>query len=145
MTPRPPNKLMTNLRGPLQVTSNVGPTYTLRDLVTTKTVFTHVSRLREFHFDKERVDPLAIAVKDSGQYLVESILDHKGYTGKGNYRQISKLLFLVKWVGYEEPDWQPWKNLHRNFLTHEYMKDFPYLAKKIPKRYTDDNDIEVEE
>jgi hypothetical protein len=47
MTPRPPNKLMTNLKGPLQVVSNVGPTYTLRDLVTTKTVFTHVSRLRK--------------------------------------------------------------------------------------------------
>jgi len=141
MTPRPPNKLMTNLRGPLQVTSNVGPTYTLRDLVTTKTVFTHVSRLREFHYDKERVDPLAIAVKDSGQYLVERILDHKGYTGKGNQRQISKLTFLVKWVGYEEPDWQPWKNLHKNFLTHEYMKDYPYLAKKIPQRYTDGDDL----
>jgi len=136
MTPRPPNKLMTSLRGPLQVTSNVGPTYMLRDLVTTKTVFTHVSRLREFHYDEERVDPLTIAVKDSGQFLVERILGHKGYTGKG---KISKLLFLVKWVGYEEPDWQPWQNLHMNFLAHEYMKDFPYLARNIPKRYTDDD------
>jgi len=145
MTPRPPNKLMTNLKGPLQVISNVGPTYTLRDLVTTKTVFTHVSRLREFHYDRERVDPLTIAVKDSGQFLVERILDHKGYTGKGLHRMISKLQFLVKWVGYEQPDWQPWSNLHKNLLTHDYMRTIPCLAKKIPKRYTDDNDIEVEE
>ena len=145
MTPRPPNKLMTNLKGPLQVISNVGPTYMLRDLVTTKTVFTHVSRLREFHYDRERVDPLTIAVKDSGQFLVERILDHKGYTGKGMHKIISKLQFLVKWVGYEQPDWQPWSNLHKNLLTHDYMRTIPCLAKKIPKRYTDDNDIEVEE
>ena len=143
MTPRPPNKLMTNLKGPLQVISNEGPTYRLRDLVTTKTVFTHVSRIRDFHYDKERVNPLTVAVKDSGQFLVERILNHRGFTGKGNQRRISELEFLVKWVGYAEPDWQPWANLHKNVLTHDYMKTIPCLAKKIPERYTIEEDIEV--
>ena len=82
-------------------------------------------------------------MKDSGQYLVERILEHKGYTGKGKHKQRSKLFFLVKWLGYEVPDWQPWKNLHTNTITHNYMKEIPYLVKLIPERYTDD-DIEVE-
>ena len=141
MIPRPPNKLMTNLKGPLQVISNKGPTYILRDLVTTKSVHAHVSRLREFHYDKERVNPLAVAVKDSDQYLVERVLNHKGFTGTGKQRERSKLLFLVKWLGYEEPEWQPWKNLHTNIKAHEYMKEIPYLKKLIPERYTDDEDV----
>jgi hypothetical protein len=38
-----------------------------------------------------------------GKYKVEKILEKRK---KGNSYE-----YLVKWVGYEEPDWQPAKNL----------------------------------
>lgn len=135
MNPRPPNKLMTNLKGPLQVISHDGPAYLLRDMVSTRPVSAHVSRLRLFEYDKERINPVEVAAKDAGAYLVEKVLDHRNYNAKTRLR--SNLEFLVKWVGYEETTWEPWSSLHSNLRTHEYMEDIHYLKKLIPKRYTD--------
>ena len=140
MRPRPPNKLLTNLRGPLQVVSNTGAEYTLRDASTTKDITVHVSRMREFHFDETRVNPLAVTVKNSDQFLVNAVINHTGYTGKGKQKKVSDLRLLVKWVGYEEPEWHPWKNFSANVIAHNYMKGFPELKKVIPKRY-----LQVEE
>ena len=67
--PRPPNKLLTNLRGPLTVLSNQGAEYTLRDPSTVTDIQVHISRMRRFHYDKERVDPLAVVVKDTEQLI----------------------------------------------------------------------------
>ena len=140
MRPRPPNKLLTPLRGPLIVISNNGPAYTLRDETTTNLIVAHVSRLREFFHDKERVNPVEIAMKDTDQFLVESILDHRGYSGHRNDRKTSRLEFLVKWVGYPEPEWLPWRNLYANSIAHDYMKLHPTLRKVIPKRYLQEMD-----
>ena len=117
LRPRPPNKLLTQLRGPLKVISNNGPAYTLRDETsTTKMIVAHVSRLRVFHYDLERVDPVQIAMKDTDQFLVESILAHRGYSGNPGQNKTSKLEFLIKWVGFEEPEWLPWRNLYANSI-----------------------------
>ena len=141
LRPRPPNKLLTQLRGPLKVISNNGPAYTLRDETsTTKMVVAHVSRLRAFHYDLERVDPVQVAMKDTDQFLVESVLDDRGYTGRHGKKKSSNLEFLIKWVGYEEPEWLPWKNLYTNSIAHAYMKLNPALSRLIPKRFLNDED-----
>ena len=136
--PMPPHKLMTNLRGPLQVITNSGANYSLRDEATGRIVQAHVSRLTPFLYDKDRVDPVAIAAKDSDQYLVERIVNHRGYTGTGASNKISKLWLEVKWVGFEETDWQQWTgNLNKNIRAHDYMRQFPYLKKHIGKHFQD--------
>ena len=138
MRPRPPHKLLTNLKGPLKVMSSVGPAYTLRDDTSaTKDLVVHVSRLREFYYDRERVNPTEVAMKDTDQYLVEAILDHRGYTGQGSSKRSSDLEFLVKWVGYDKPEWQPWKEYYANSIAHNYMRQYPALNKIIPARFND--------
>jgi hypothetical protein len=137
---RPPNKLKLKLKGPLRVVSIDGPAYTLRDEASaTKLTVAHVSRLRLFHHDKTRVKPVEISMKDTDQYLVESILGHRGYTGNLKKRSTRNLEFLVKWSGYTEPEWTPWKNLYANSIAHDYMKQHSTLAKVIPKRYLEAN------
>jgi hypothetical protein len=135
MTPRPPHKLLTNLRGPLLVVSNNGAEYTLRDASTTTDIKVHISRMRKFNYDKERVDPLAVVVKDSDQFIVEAIISHRGCNAKGRLKKASDLELLVKWAGYEQPEWHPWNNFTSNSIAHSYMREIPALKKIIPKRF----------
>ena len=133
--PGPPHKLMTQKRGPLQVISNEGPNYRLQDIATGRQTNAHVSRLTEFRFDPTRVDPLAIAVKDTDQLIVERVLNHRGFTGQGNTNRREDLELLVQWVGQVEPDWQPWRNFHNNLAAHVYMNTIPYLRSILNPQY----------
>ena len=134
-TPRPPNKLLTKLKGPLQVISSDGPAYTLRDHTSsTKDLTVHVARLRPFYYDKERIDPVKISMKDTDQFLVEEIRDHRGYTGKGHHKKVSQLELLVKWVGFETPEWQPWHNFTSNSIAHAYLRT-NNLQRAIPRSF----------
>ena len=68
-------------------------------------------------------------------------MGHRGYTGKLSKKKTGDLEFLVKWSGYADPEWTPWKNLYANSIAHDYMKLHPALIKVIPKRYLQaDND-----
>ncbi|GMF52281.1 unnamed protein product [Phytophthora fragariaefolia] len=45
----------------------------------------------------------------AGEYEVESILDHRRPMETSTQRSVRE--FLVKWVGYDEPTWEPMTNL----------------------------------
>jgi hypothetical protein len=78
-----------------------------------------------------RVNPRDIALKDtSDQYVVESILKHKG-----ELKRKGTVPFLVKWEGYDEPAWEPWKNVRDNEHLHAYLKNMN-LDSSIPKKFT---------
>ena len=53
LNPGPPNKLMTNLRGPMKVISKdkAGLNYELQDLVTNKKETVNVKRIHPFYYD----------------------------------------------------------------------------------------------
>eukprot|EP01042_Synura_sphagnicola_P002361 gene2361-2830_t len=102
---KPPTKLHTPWRGPFRVINVNGAKYTLQDLVTMRNEDVHVSLLKPFHYDPAETDPLTVALADSNSFIVERILDHRG-----DLRRVSTLEFKVKWLGYENPDWQPWSN-----------------------------------
>ena len=53
----PPNKLMTNLKGPMRVVEKDGAIYQLRDLTTNKVVAVNVSRQLPFNYDATRTTP----------------------------------------------------------------------------------------
>ena len=134
---RPPHKALTPHKGPFQVIKPTadGNEYEIRDLVSGKSRFEPVNRLRMFQYDKERVNPLDVAIRDgvksdSGVFVVESILRHQG---TGHFR--AGLKFLVKWLGYPEPTWEPWSNLRTNEVAHAYMREFPDLEPAIAKRF----------
>jgi hypothetical protein len=125
----PPTKLGTQLRGPLQVISHQNGSYLLRDLVNGKAIPAHVSRIRPWVGTS---NPTDAALRDTGAYLVESIVAHRGSIARNR----SNLFFHVKWVGYDlsDTDWEPWKNFHTNAVVHQYLRDHN-MAAIIPARF----------
>ena len=85
------------------------------------------------------ISPLKVACKDDGsQYQVEYI---EKMRGKPDGKK-QDLQFLVHWVGYETPTWEPWRNVHKTFALYYFLKSNPKYHKLIPKniKYVDSDD-----
>jgi hypothetical protein len=135
---RPPHKLNTKLRGPHKVIARhirpEGPdVYTVENLAQSKFEDFKVTDLRPFHYDPERINPQEIATKDKEVYLVEAITDHQGTRARP-----AQMTFLVKWIGYPEPTWQPWSDVRDNFVLHNYLRD-NNLKSLVPKKFRNGN------
>ena len=117
----PPHKLLTPLKGPLQVVDHDKNTYTLRDLGTQKCEKHHVTDLRPFQYDPDTTNPFEVANSDSQLHIIERIVSHTG-----DKRQKSKMTFKVKWLGYDgHPDEytdEPWANVRTTIALHEYLR-----------------------
>lgn len=116
---KPPNKLLTHLKGPFKVLSHEGPKYTVENPTTRTTEAVHISRLRPFNYDPNNIDPQEVARKDLNMYVVEKIIRHKGkLTGPK-----ALLLFLVRWQNCppEEDTWEPWSSLYKTVAMQEYL------------------------
>ena len=129
----PPHKLLTNLKGPLEVVDHTGNSYNLRSLGTRKLEAHHVTDLHLFQYDPGVVNPMEIANSDTQSFIVDSIISHTG-----DKRTKSKMMFKVKWQGYEgHPDEfseVPWGNLKNNVFLHNYLRD-NNTASIIPKTF----------
>ena len=93
---KPPNKLMTALKGPYRVVENIGNNYRLLNLVNNKVEEAHVKRLQPFDFDPTHTDPRDVAYADVGFENVERILPHKGKFNR-------KILWNLKSIGKDVP------------------------------------------
>ena len=71
------------------------------------------------YYDQTETDPEEIARKEAQEFLVESILQHRG----GPKR--STLEFLVKWMGYDDTynSWQSWADVRDNSTLNRYLYD----------------------
>ena len=145
MGPRPPSKALTPNAGPFQVirSRSDGNEYELRNLVTGKTELVPVTRMRTYHYDSERTNPMAEAIKDgiaegSALFLVERVIGHKG---GGRLQSLSTLEFSVKGVGIAKPFYVPWSDVRHNILVHEYMRNEPALKRYIPARFRTDAEV----
>ena len=129
----PPHKLLTHLKGPLQVVNHKKNNYELRDLGTLKTVNHHVTDLRPFHYDPATTNPHSVAQSDSQLHTIERIVSH---TGVARFK--SQMTFKVKWLGYEgHPDEytnEPWANVRTTIALHEYLRNHN-MASLIPKQF----------
>ena len=77
-----------------------------------------------------RTTPREIALKDHKDvYIIDRIDGHRG-----NMARKSEVTFKVKWLGYEESTWEPWKNVRDNSVTHEYLLS-QSLGKHIPRKF----------
>ncbi len=116
-----PTKLHVPWRGPLRVINNVGSKYSLQNLVTGKTEDMHVSCLKTFEYDPTHINPYEIALQDSGDRLIHSVLAHRG-----NTRRVHTLEFLVKYYS-DNPDnqpeqWEPYHKINQNVTLHTYLR-----------------------
>ena len=129
----PPHKLLTNLKGPLEVVAHTGNSYNLRNLGTQKLATHHVTDLQLFQYDPQVVDPMEIANSDTQSFIVDGIVSHTG-----DKRTKTKMMFMVKWKGYEgHPDEfseVPWGNLKNNVFLHNYLRE-NNMTSLIPKTF----------
>ena len=133
----PPNKLNTNLRGPLKVINHLGSTYILENLVTGKLENCHVTQLKNFNFDPSQFDPTDAANKDYFATVVDKILEH--YPIKQTYKQqkVSEMQFKVRWKNLtsEFDRIIPWKELQNNPELHKYLFTNKELKHLIPREH----------
>jgi transposase InsO family protein len=125
----PPNKLMTNKRGPLKIIAIDKDVVTLENLVTRRNEKIHISNLTPFIFNPLAIDPLDVARKDyHSTFIIEKILEHKG----SKTLTKSKWDFKVRWLGYNETDdlWIPYSEVRDNALFHDYVR-----INKLPKNF----------
>jgi hypothetical protein len=129
---RPPTKLLMEWRGPFKVLSHHGSRYEIRNLVTMKSMEVHISRLKAFHYDENKIDPRSIANQEAQVYDVKCIHKHIG-----NTKKVSTLKFFVEWVGFpdhEDYTWIDWKELRTNIILHQYLVKVN-LSKLIPSGF----------
>ena len=125
---RPKKKLKAVWTGPFKILEVPGPTTVKLELPSTyraNPAF-HVDVIKPFHGDPEealrKTPPQSIVDKEGNvRFVVESIKRHRG---KKNNRQ-----FLVKWVGYEEPTWEPEANL-QNDVDHDDIEALRLYKKR---------------
>lgn len=130
---RPPNKLLTPLRGPYRVVefNTSRRQYTLQHLNFDKTFKIDPSKVRRFHYDPQRTDPSQVALRDKQEFIVRAI-----HGTRGNPKRRTLLEFDVEWEGYDERSWEPWSHLRHNIVLHDYLehhqnKDLRRLARVI--------------
>jgi len=126
---RPPNKLQTIRKGPMKVIANDKDAYDLLDLVSRTVETVHVSRMYPFLYDPKWVDPETVAIRDQGEFVVESIVD-----SLIDDMPKTKWQFKVRWAGYDESydEWLEWNSLKNVEALHTYLRKNK-LAKHIPK------------
>ena len=128
---KPPTKLHPRLMGPFVIVNSIKDTYTCRNLVTEDNEDFHVSRLREFHFQEEFVNPKEVAMRDNEEFVVESIQEHRG-----DITKLTSLEFRVRWLGYDatHDTWEPWKGLRATEKLHRYLIA-NNLQRMVPRKF----------
>lgn len=112
-------KLSPRKKGPYRVVNFVGSKYTLQDLLTSKNFDVHISKLSPFNYDETRTDPKTIAMDDAQEFLIESIISHRGDRSRR-----SSMEFLVKWQGYSDDanSWEPYSGLRDTDQLLAYLR-----------------------
>ena len=95
------------------------PIYTIEDLVSGKRITTHIHNLRPFNYDPDRTSPLTVTQHNEQEFVVESIISHRG-----NRNKRSAMEFKVRWAGFGEScdTWEPYKALLHVDKLHDYLR-----------------------
>jgi hypothetical protein len=78
-----------------------------------------VSRLYPFLYDPKWVDPETVAIRDQGEFVVESIVD-----SLMDDMPKTQWQFKVRWAGYDESydEWLDWNSLKNVEALHRYLR-----------------------
>ena len=90
--------------------------YQIQNLVTDKTYEVDATHIKPFYYDPAYVNPLHIAIRDTHEYVVEQIIDHKKVQDVMHWK--------VRWAGYTPNDdtWEPYDNLKDNDAFISYCR-----------------------
>jgi hypothetical protein len=139
----PPDKYSAWWRGPFVIThvfhDSIKAIYTIRDLVTNKEYEADVCHLKPFYYDPHYVYPLNIALKGTGEFLVDHIVTH-------DFSNQTHPLWRVRWAGYDESDdtWEPLPILKDVEQFHTYClrhRQHRYLPRDLKRRKGDISSI----
>ena len=125
---KPPSKLHLRWLGPCTVTKQEGSLVTMTHCSSGKEYVKHVNDVKPYVCQLSKSSPKAlrqVAMKDSDEFEIASIQDHKGSTKK-----ISTCKFKVYWEGYDEPEWIEWKLIRDTEAVENYAKE---KGLKLPK------------
>jgi hypothetical protein len=118
----PVNKYSAWWKGPYRVTYKRSHNrfdkfvYQIQNLVTDKTYEVDATHIKPFYYDPAYVNPLHIAIRDTHEYVVEQIIDHKKVQDVMHWK--------VRWAGYTPNDdtWEPYDNLKDNDAFISYCR-----------------------
>ena len=116
---RPPSKLSSKLRGPFLVQDFNNDQYFVKDLTSGKILTFYADRLRQYHHSQQSsLQPLEVAARDRGEYIIDKIIDHSG-TPSRKYT----MDFLVRWLGFDESEdlWVPYKSVKDTIAFQDYV------------------------
>ncbi len=93
--------------------------YTIEDLVNGKRITTHIHNLRPSNYDPKRTMLLVVAQHNEQEFVVESIVRHRG-----NRTKRPTMEFKVRWAGFGEScdSWEPYKALLHVDKLHDYLR-----------------------
>jgi hypothetical protein len=103
--------------------------YGIRNLLTNRITWCHVSLLKHFVYDPRFTIPLNVTRKDNQEYfIVASIVDHRQIHGK--------FFFRVRWEGYDAADdtWEPLSHVRNVGKFHDYAYD-NQLQRLVPAEF----------
>jgi hypothetical protein len=127
----PKDKMSCRRTGPFQVVNHIGNTYTIENLINGKHINTHIGNLVAFNYDATRTIPKDVAMYDMREFVVESVLNHRG-----DRNRRTQMEFLIRWKGFtiEWDTWEPYGNLRDNDQLIAYLRSNK-LKSLIPTRH----------
>ena len=138
-----PSKLDTKWYGPMQVVKVNRSQYYLIDLVTNSIIDRHISYLKPFRFNSDKITPFEVAIRDNQEYIVEKIIAHRLVNDYSGDKNRTSYEFKVRWLGYKDSDdtWIPWKSVSKLAALNSYLSKNQEFSKLIRVKV----DEEVEE
>ena len=81
-----------------------------------------------FLYDTKWVDPETVAIRDQGEFVVESIVD-----SSIDDMPKTKWQFKVRWTGYDESydEWLDWNSLKNVEALHRYLRQNKLAYPKV--------------
>jgi hypothetical protein len=106
--------------------------YFIKNMVTLKEYSTHVAELKPFFYDPAYINPVTIAIRNEGEYVVDSIKEHAR-------NDDNEMMWKVHWQDYSDEDdtWEPFENLKDVGVFQDYClehKLYDYLPSHLKQR-----------
>ena len=123
------SKLSPKLLGPYEVIDQAKNDITCRHVITNIVSKLHSSRVTPFVGSSDAASKAALLDRD--EYIVESIIDHRG-----NPKKVTTLEFLIRWLNYssDHDTWEPWAEVKKVSVVHDYLYA-NNMSNIVPRQY----------